>query len=321
MAHEIAFVNGKASMAYAGEKPWHGLGTDLSAGADIDTWKIEAGMNWDICSSPVWFQDEGGFSQYEDAKVLYRSDTKTQLSIVGDNFKVVQPGEVLEFFRELVERQDMKLSTAGVLFGGRKFWALADTGRAAEILGDDRIRGMLLLTTACDGTLATTAQFTSVRVVCNNTLRLSLAEKDSKKRVRCTHRTEFDPLKLKNQMGLIDHAWSNFLDRIKVLSKTRISETDSRTFLKNLLRRPDVEEDKQPNTIARQVDAIIQTARNGMGSNKAHGTLWGLLNGITEYCDHSSGHYRSDDRKLWASWFGKEEAIKSLAYDRMLELV
>ncbi len=31
-----------------------------------------------------------------------------------------------------------------------------------------------LLATACDGTLATTAQFTNIRVVCNNTLAIAL---------------------------------------------------------------------------------------------------------------------------------------------------
>jgi hypothetical protein len=37
--------------------------------------------------------------------------------------------------------------------------------------GGDRVKAYLLLATSCDGTLCTTAQFTSVRVVCNNTCR------------------------------------------------------------------------------------------------------------------------------------------------------
>ena len=50
-----------------------------------------------------------------------------------------------------------------MLRGGRKFWALARTGQSTVLKRKDRVDGYLLLATACDGTLATTAQFTSVR--------------------------------------------------------------------------------------------------------------------------------------------------------------
>lgn len=42
-----------------------------------------------------------------------------------------------------------------------------------------QITGYLLLATACDGTLATTAQFTSARIVCRNTLQIALGDSTS----------------------------------------------------------------------------------------------------------------------------------------------
>ncbi len=42
--------------------------------------------------------------------------------------------------------------------------------------GRDPVTGYLLLATACDGTPATTARFTSVGVVCNNTLHIALGD-------------------------------------------------------------------------------------------------------------------------------------------------
>lgn len=199
MAHEVYVKNGKAALAFVEDVPWHGLGNELSTGASIETWKTEAGMDWEIKESPVLFKTPNGQQVYSDQKVLYRGDTNDQLAIVGDSYKVVQPGEVLEFFRDLVDMNGMKLSTAGVLFGGRRFWAMVDTGRAAEVLKNDRIVGNLLLTTSCDGTMATNAVFTAVRVVCNNTLKLAMrdTEKADVLKARVTHRTEFNPLKLK----------------------------------------------------------------------------------------------------------------------------
>lgn len=41
------------TMAYAGEKPWHGLGRNLPANESIDVWKKSAGMDWIIQESEV----------------------------------------------------------------------------------------------------------------------------------------------------------------------------------------------------------------------------------------------------------------------------
>jgi putative phage-type endonuclease len=80
----------------------------------------------------------------------------------------------LEFYRDLSEITGFELETAGVLRAGRRFWALARTGKSAALKGNDVVHNYLLLATSCDGTLATMAIPTSVRVVCNNTLAVAL---------------------------------------------------------------------------------------------------------------------------------------------------
>jgi len=64
------------------------------------------------------------------------------------------------------------LETCGALDGGRKVWALAKTGviETGDGSGNDQLAAFLLLATSCDKTLATTAAFTSIQVVCQNTL-------------------------------------------------------------------------------------------------------------------------------------------------------
>jgi len=87
-----------------------------------------------------------------------------------------------------------------VLREGRKFWALACTGQSTTLKGRDKVDGYLLLATACDGTLATTAQFTSVRVVCNNTLSIALGNATGA--IKAPHRSRFDPDVVKPQLGI-----------------------------------------------------------------------------------------------------------------------
>lgn len=111
------------------------------------------------------------------SKVLYRSDTLASLSVVSKRYNVVQPHEVLHFYQDLVQAGRFELETAGVLKGGRMLWALAKTGQDMRLNGGDIVKYYLLLATSCDGTLCTTAQFTSLRVVCNNTLQMALNDK------------------------------------------------------------------------------------------------------------------------------------------------
>ena len=173
MAHLVS------QMAYVGAEPWHGLGNRLPAKQPLEVWAKAAGMDWAIRETPVRFMADqagalGSIMTFEDQKVLYRSDTKAPLSVVSNRYQVVQPKEVLEFYKDLVEVSGYELETAGVLKAGKKFWALARTGKESALKGTDVVKGYILLATSCDGSLATTATPTTIRVVCNNTLSIAL---------------------------------------------------------------------------------------------------------------------------------------------------
>lgn len=317
--HAIDVSTGKAAMAYVGETPWHGLGSELKPGAKIETWLEAAGMDWDIEESSVRYRVGRRLDEYAGQKVLYRSDTESPLSIVSDDYKVVQPKEVMEFFRDLVGTYGMKLSTAGCLFGGTRYWALADTGRVLEVNQNDRIKGMLLLTTSCDGTMATNALFTSVRVVCNNTLQIAL-NSDVKERARITHRADFDADAVKRKLGVIDPQWEEFRKQMYALAKTRVKDVYAKEFVFDLFAKPRLKGDDQPYTVLRDTESVLERYRNGMGTGKTLGTLYGLVNAVTEFVDHET-RARVPDHALWGSWFGRGAAIKTKAFEKALALV
>ena len=208
------------SMACVGQTPWHGLGTELVPNMPLEVWASQAGMAWQIESADgryIASRDSlGSIHAFLEQRVLYRSDTKAPLSVVSPCFQVVQPEEILEFYRDLTEIGDYQLETAGVLKEGRKLWALARTGQSTVLKGRDEVNGHLLLATACDGTMATTAQFTSVRVVCNNALSIALG--DGSGAVRVSHRLAFDPDAVKRQLGIAISSWDGFMARMKALA-------------------------------------------------------------------------------------------------------
>lgn len=315
------------SMAYIGQEPWHGLGNKLTPKQPIEVWADRAGMNWTIESSEVRYvtgsSGIGAIHAFPEQKVLYRSDTKSALSVVSARYHVVQPREILEFYRDLTEVGGFELETAGVLKEGRKFWALAKTGQSALLKGKDKIGGYLLLATACDGTLATTAQFTSVRVVCNNTLQIALG--DSTGAVKVPHRSQFDAQAVKRQLGIAISSWDAFMARTKALSERKVSDAAADAFLRRVLTysTTNVADRDAIAVNERAIKAVGQLyGGRGKGADlaSASGTAWGLLNAVTEYVDHHR-RARSDDHRRDAAWFGSGATLKARAWDEALKLV
>ncbi|MGY4727143.1 DUF932 domain-containing protein [Burkholderia pyrrocinia] len=316
------------TMAFAGEKPWHGLGNHLPPKQSLEVWKRAAGMDWSIEEAEVRFVAAGNNSlgsihAFPEQKVLYRSDTKAPLSVVSSRYAVVQPSEILEFYRDLTEHSGFELESAGVLKHGKKLWALARTGQSVALKGKDTVNGYLLLATACDGTLATTAQHTSIRVVCNNTLQIALG--DSTGVVKVPHRSQFDATAVKRQLGIAVSSWDAFMARTKALADRKITDSTAEAFLRRVLTYstaslPDRE------TVAvneRAIKAVGQLyAGRGKGADlaSASGTAWGLLNAVTEYVDHHR-RARTDDHRLDAAWFGAGATLKQKAWDEAMKLV
>lgn len=312
------------SMAYAGEKPWHGLGNKLARHQPIDVWREQAGMDWEVEESEVRYitgnNNVGVINAFPGQKVLYRSDTKAPLAVVSERFKVVQPGEILEFYRDLTAHSGFELETAGVLREGRKFWALAKTGQSMALKGRDRVDGYLLLATACDGTLATTAQFTSVRVVCNNTLRIALGGASGA--IKVPHRSHFDADTVKRQLGITVSAWDGFVARMKALAECPVDPDSVEGLLRRVLTYPVAE--GKATVVNEQALANARALYEGGGRGamlaSSRGTAWGLLNSVTEFVDHHR-RARSDDHRRDAAWFGQGAQIKQKAWESVLELV
>jgi phage/plasmid-like protein (TIGR03299 family) len=316
MAHEVE------NIAYINNTPWHGLGHRLAPNQPIEVWQQAAGMDWEIKETEVLYSVSEGVGLHvksnSDNKVLFRSDTQAPLSVVSKRYQVVQPKEVLEFYRDLVSVGGFELETAGVLKGGKKLWALAKTGQETMLKGGDTVKAYLLLATSCDGTLATTAQFTSVRVVCNNTLQMAVGE--SKGAVKVPHSTTFDPTLVKQSLGLSITAWDQFMDSIKVLSERKVHRIEAMNYLVDVLGNPAIPLAEQNNQKALQaVHALFSGGGRGADMASASNTAWGLLNAVTDYVDHQR-RARNDDYRLDSAWFGMGAAIKQKAFESALAL-
>jgi len=323
MSSEIYFLpNGRASMATKhGTTTWHHDDNIMAKDAKMDIW-IKTIFDWTINASKMTYLDHNGISRIIPDKIgLYRSDDGGFLSVVSNRYKVVQPHEVLEFFRDLVESYGFELETAGSLNGGRRFWALAKTSMNIDIKGD-KVENYLCVVTSCDGSMATQAFFTSIRVVCANTLRMALNQ-DGKNAVIVRHSTVFNPDQVKIDLGIIRNNWSEFGDIITAMSEYKVSRKETADIIYNLFKTDKAASIEDESTRTQNImRGVFASVANSPGSHlqSADGTAWGLLNGVTHYIDHEAGA-RSDDNRLNSAWFGKGNDIKNQAYDLVKELI
>jgi phage/plasmid-like protein (TIGR03299 family) len=316
MSHEIDLSTGKPAIAYTGDKPWHGLGEKLPNCASIDTWLRAARLAWELKRLPVQYLVNGKLWTMDDRFVLVRSDTHAALSVVSGDYKIVQPKEVLEFYRELMMIYGYTLETSGALDGGRKVWALARTGitDAVDNGGKDGLAAYVLLATSCDKTLATTAAFTSIRVVCHNTLFFAMEDVKTERRphVKVPHNFRFDAARVKQELGLMDKAWSAFIAKVRKMVFYEMNREAASNFFEDLLLQKNSK--ALSNKARREHEAIVALFESAPGQDlsSAKETLWGAVNAVTYYTDHvRSG---TDGDRLDGAWFGAGYALKEKAW-------
>jgi phage/plasmid-like protein (TIGR03299 family) len=315
MAHMIDTTTGTAAIAFAGQTPWHGLGQALTPDASIETWTREAGLDYTVKESPVLFSTDATTmpEEFKGRKVLHRSDTGGALAVVSDGYRVVQPADVMGFFGQLVELGGFQMETAGVLSHGRRVWALAKVNEGADIVEGDTVRPYVLLGTSYDGTMATVAKFTSIRVVCNNTITAALNRENSGT-VRVLHSERFDADAVRLELGIVGDNWERFLVQSRKLSGETMGQAEADSFVTALLKpfqNSGIELNKTRGY--KRIMELFNGQAIGAGIPGVAGTRWAMLNAVTELIDHERG--RSNNTRMESAWFGTGAVLKNKALE------
>ena len=317
MAHEVEVVEGVAQMAYAGETPWHGLGTQVSNELSPAQMQTKAGLDWTVHEVESYV-DFNGDKIPTGQKSLIRSSDNKVLTNVGGAWNPVQNTEAFEFFSEYVLAGDMEMNTAGSLKGGRNVFALAKVNESFSILGEDQVDSYLLFSNPHEYGKAIDIRFTPIRVVCNNTLLFSLNTRSSNF-VKLNHRTKFNADMVKEQMGLASEKFAQYKDMAEFLSTKKFSVDALINYYAEVFpythktsEAPSTVEDLSKN--AQDAYAVLDTQP---GANFGEGTWWQALNSVTYLTDHKMG--RNADSRMQSAWFGINQARKIKAVNKAVE--
>lgn len=314
MAHELEFVNGEASMAYAGDVPWHGLGTkvpnDLTPLQMLDA----ANLNWTVQKYPSHvFVD--GMTIYTKRDALVRSSDNRILDIVTEDWHPVQNETAFEFFNDFIAAGDMEMHTAGSLKNGQIVWALAKIKDSFDVVPNDTVESYLLFSNFHKYGFSTDVRFTPIRVVCNNTLSLSLSKK-SERLVKVSHRVEFNPDEVKETLGIAYEQMRKYADVSKYLAQRMAPNEDIVSYFTRVF---PVQSSKETNRkeISKGAEVCLDILNKQPGAQYAEGSWWQAFNAVTYYTDHVAG--RNADNRLSSSWYGLNKNLKTRALELALE--
>ncbi len=324
MSHKVE------TMAYANEKPWHGLGFQVSNKLSVEQMLAAAKIDWTVSKQKLYLNGEHDNRLVDGTYALMRDTDKSVLSIVGEVYKPVQNAESMDFFQKFVEAGKMNMETAGSLWGGRYVWGLARVGKDIKILGKDEIRGYLLLSSPHVHGKSMVIQFTPIRVVCWNTIRMALGEKlkGNGSAFRMPHSTKFDESvkqKAAEALGLATKQMEEFGEVASHLAKKKAKAEDVEQYFCDVLRfdpkkamaEGKVKKDKEvkePRMLPHLRAALEHAPGHDMVT--AAGTWWGALNAVTYVVDHETSGNR--DTALKNAWFGHKAEIKSRALDLVM---
>jgi len=330
MAHELEIVNGKAQMAYVGQVPWHGLGTKVDPNLTPTEIMEVAGLNWSVEKQEVFYQNEKGkYIRAPKKQALIRSSDNKYLDIVSDDWIPVQNQDAFEFFDEYVKAGGMEMHTAGSLKDGQIIWALAKVNESFSLFGGkDEVDSYLLLSNPHQFGKGVDVRFTPIRVVCNNTLSMSLEGKASLG-ISLNHRKEFDAEKVKLALAEASNKMNTYKEMAQFLTTKKFTQQSVFEYFTRVWPKTTLKSNMSFDQLMKSFkDGEKVASRNALqsmetldtqpGAEYGRGSWWQAYNCVTYMTNHMSG--RSDDTRMQSVWYGSNKDRNIAALGMAIEM-
>ena len=239
------------TMFYVRETPWHGLGIRVEEALTSEDALVAAGLNWRVNQKPIFTSDGRAIPNY---KANVRDRDSKVLGVVTDRYKVVQNDEAFAFTDALLG-EGVKYETAGSLQEGRRVWMLAKLPEK-YIIGGETIEPFLVFSNSHDGSAAIKVSMTPIRVVCQNTLNLALADARRTWSAKHTGSIQTRMHEARETLGLAHLYMKNLGREIDRLGRIKITDSKVMELINELIPMPDDATAIQRKNVTQQRDDI-----------------------------------------------------------------
>jgi phage/plasmid-like protein (TIGR03299 family) len=324
MAHELTVrKDGIVEMMYAGEMPWHRLGTKVE-GLLTSAEAIEAAhLDWSVEFGEIYtaMDNIGGHNLIPKWRRTFRDDNDETLGIVGSRYTILQNAEAFDFMDELLGEIGAFYETAGSLKGGKSIWLMVRLPDHITVGEGDELVPYLVLKNSHDGTGAVTIAAVMVRVVCANTLSIALGGSSNQFKIRHTASMHNKVERAREAIELINENFHQYSTVFQEMLDRELSDDELEQYIIDVV---DMDTTKsRGKNIYSHIESLYKNhATNNTGDMS--GTLWAAYNAITYWVDHNRGLNQFGRRKTTAdeaALFGSGATIKQKAYDEAALMV
>ena len=233
------------------------------------------------------------------------------LGVVSRRYQPLQNAEAFEFFNPIVGEKKAYFETAGALGEGERIWVMARMPQTMEIVTGDGCFKYLLLSNTHSGDGSVAVKFTSVRVVCQNTLMLAMEDGQKAYRVRHSRQMQFKLNELADFLAITQKVFLKAELLFKQLARIQMTGDRFNNYLEAVFPR---NEDQGRKGVRPQrwdfLQEVFETQPD-LQLNGVRGTLWGAYNAITRFEDYKEPPQEEQpDQRLERTWFGGGADIK-----------
>lgn len=314
MAHNITATDGAV---FHREKAWHGLGIVIQEEMTPQQAMEISGLGWTVSKSDsvnATVKDSEVVSS-KDYNAVIRDDTKTILSIQSPNYKIVQNSEVFDLAYSL--DKEIKVESALSMNEGRRLVVLCKSGEMQAANGNDVLNKYMALVNSHDGTIALSALPTSVRIVCQNTLSMAMAQ-GGKKAFRVVHSGDMNKKReaMQEALKLYAHTGVLFQKRVDALVQKELTKDEIQKFWMEVwanIEEPISANPQNSAEMENRENALESIARWSMIFDKeretlhAGASLWLAANAVTNDIQHkiaSRGRKSTFDSAAYSNLMG-----------------
>ncbi len=315
------------TMAYYGEVPWHGLGTLVPKGVTAEQMIRAAGLDWEVELLPARGAREinrkGQFSRYEVVRVprVNTDESEVLLGVVSRRYQPLQNTEAFGFFDTIVGERKAYFETAGALGEGERIWVMAKMPDAMQIVRGDECFKYLLLSNTHSGDGSVIVKFTTVRVVCQNTLMLAMEDGQKAYRVRHSKQMQFKLDELADFLAITQEVFLNAEQQFKRLANIQMIDDRLDLYFDAVFPRSDAQKKKREKPSRWGFLREIFESQEDLQLPGVRGTLWGAYNAITRFEDYKQPQQEEQpDQRLERTWFGGAADTKLKALTKATEL-
>lgn len=285
--------------------PWHGLGEIVEGVLTAEEALQKSGLDWTVSKRPLFTtRANGTMIQVDDRVGIVRDTDDRTLGLVSKMYTPLQNQDAFSMFDELTDTGEAKYETAGSLRGGKVVWMTAKIPQTILVGGEDAVDLYLLLANSHDGSKAITAAVTPVRVVCMNTLNLSMTQAKSKWSIRHVKSAPERVNEARQTLGLTMKYAAEFETTANQLLDTNIELAAFEALAKDLA--PKSED------IQRKLVEVYEKS-----PTVTRGTAWGAINAVGEYVQYGRNQ-RDGLAALDADWNGVNVRMRDRAAKLLL---